>query len=251
MNKTSLKSNPAKRRIFFGTGDENFQIFSVSQNPNDGSIYFSAPNFDDIQWLMPAIGENENPILLSYQASDQGKLSLHGSGVTHVWPFKSQRPNQFSIQGSELKSKTGEMLSVRHLFTIFPSEPSLKPNSPALARQSDWLMTTKQWHPYVIVFWAVPLTNISKVEVGGSFQEEDLEEIPPNGGWGCFNMSSHAIVWLAYRTKHMNKWPLNSQACYNNGYIVPVLIGTDAGKFRLEFHQPSYDLNDNQLSIKF
>ena len=239
-----------KRRIFFGTGEENFQIFSISQNPNDGSIYFSAPEFEDIQWLVPAIGENENPVLLSYQASGPGKLSLHGSGVTHVRPFRSQSPNEFSIQGNELKSKTGEMLSVLHLLTIFPSEPSLKPNSPALARKTGWLMTTKQWHPYVVIFWAVPIAAISKVEVGGSFQVEDLEEVPPNGGWGCFNMSLHTIVWFAYRTKHMNKWPLNSQASYNNGYTVPVLIGTDVGKFRLEYRQPNYELNDTQLSIK-
>ena len=239
----------SQSRIFFGTGESTFQIFSVSQNANDGSIYFSAPKFEDMTWLVPAVAQNQQPVLLSYQAAGPGKLSLHGSGVTHVRPYESPRPNEFSIRGNVLRAATGDMLGVRHLLTVFLSEPSHNPNSPAMARKSDYVMLTKQWHPYVIAFWAVPAARSVTVNVRGSFHADDLEEIPPNGGWGAFTLALHAIIWFAYRTKHMDRWPRNTQACYSDGHTVPLLIGTGAGAFRLEYRQPTYALTDDRLEI--
>jgi hypothetical protein len=110
-------------------------------------------------------------------------------------------------------------------------------------------MTTKKWHPYVIVFWAVPLIRSYAITVDGSFHVDDLEEVPPNAGWGAFNLSTHAIVWFAYRTKHMERWPKNSQACYSDGHAVPLFIGTGEGQFRLEYRRPSYQLEGDQLKI--
>jgi len=157
--------------------------------------------------------------------------------------------NEFAVRGNMLRSQDGKVLSVRHLLTVFPSEPWQKPNSPAGARKTDELMTTKQWHPYVLIFWAVPLTRSFTVQVTSSFHVDDLEEVPPNGGWGGFSLATHAVVWFAYRTKHMNRWPRNSQACYSDGHAVPVFVGTGSGEFRLEYRQPSYTLNEDQLSI--
>jgi len=235
------------RRIFFGNGAGNFQVFSISQNPNDGSIYFSAPNFEEIEWIVPAIVEDQKPVLLRYQAAAQGKLSLHGSGVTHVRPYESPQQNVFSIRGNVLRSS--DTLGVRHLVTIFLSEPRHKPNSQALARRSDYVMNTKQWHPYVLILWAAPASRPITVTVRGSFHEDELEEVPPNGGWGAFTMALHSIVWFAYRTKHMERWPRNAQACYSDGHTVPVFIGTGPGEFRLEYRKPQYGMVDNQISI--
>ncbi|HET7716402.1 MAG TPA: hypothetical protein VFK86_12325 [Bauldia sp.] len=235
-------------RLFFGDGRENFQLFSLDQRP-DASIYFAAPLFQEIQWHLPGVGPDQNPILITYQVNQPGKLSIHGSGIVHAKPFGVAGSNDFAIRGSMLRSTDGTVLSVRHLLTIFPSEPKHRPNSPAGARKTDGVMTTKQWHPYVIVFWAVPLTRSFTVKVSGAFHADDLEEVPPNGGWGAFNLSMHVIVWFAYRTKHMSRWPHNSQACYSDGHAVPLFIGTGPGQFRLEYRRPEYRLDGDQLSI--
>lgn len=235
-------------RIFFGTETEYFQLFSVAQK-SDGSIYFSAPMFQNIEWRVPVISPDRQLVLASYQVSEQGKLSVHGSGVAHVKAHDAAGSSDFSIRGNTLKSKDGEILSVRHLLTIFPSEPTHKPNSPPGARRTDGIMTTKQWHPYVIVFWAVPLARSLTVTVNWSFQTDELEEVPPNAGWGAFSLATHALVWFAYRTKHMQRWPKKSQACYGDGYVVPLLVGTALGQFRLEYHQPRYSLIEDRLTI--
>lgn len=237
------------RRLFFGTESESFQIFSISQNSNDGSIYFSAPKFEEIIWIVPAVIGDQGPVLLTYQASGQGKLSLHGSGVTHVKPYDSSRPNEFSIRGNVLRSLEGNTLSVRHLVTIFLSEPKHKPNSPPGARRSDGVITTKHWHPYVLVLWAVPAAKPMTVSVSHAFHEDDLEEVPPNAGWGAFTMALHSIVWFAYRTKYMERWPRNTHACYSDGHTVPLIFGTGPGQFRLEYRRPNYTLTDDRLSI--
>lgn len=238
------------RRIFFSSGAESFQIFSITQNRQDGSIYFAAPGFEEIVWIVPALGADQQPVLLSFQTEGDGKLSLHGSGVTHVRPYEKSGANGFSIRGNELRSRDGDRLGARHLMTIFLSEPKHRPNSPAGARKSDGVMTTSKWHPFVVIFWAVPGGRPLTVNVQGSFDVDDLEEVPPNGGWGVFSMVHHSIVFFAYRTKHMERWPLNSQAFYSDGYTVPMVIGTGAGQFRIEYREPKYTLSDDTLSIQ-
>ena len=238
------------RRIFIGTDTDSFQIFSITQNRQDGSIYFAAPGFEDIVWIVPAVGVDQKPVILSYQSGGDGKLSLHGSGVTHVRPYDRSGVNGFSIRGNELRSRDGDRLGARHLLTIFPSEPKHRPNSPAGARQSDGVLTTKHWHPYVIIFWAVPASRPFTVNVQCSFQVDDLEEVPPNSGWGGFSMIHHSIVFFAYRTKHMERWPLNSQAFYSDGHTVPMVVGTGVGQFRIEYRVPKYDFSSDTLSIQ-
>lgn len=237
-----------KRRIFFGAGTDNFHVFSITQNKNEGSIYFSAPVFNDIEWRAPMRNADQQLELLSYQAAGQDKLSFHASGVTHL-PLESSRPVEFRVPGNKLSSDGGKNLGIRHLLTIFLSEPKHRPASPALARKSDGVMTTAQWHPYILVFWAVPATNLSTIIINCSFRVDDLEEVPPSAGWGAFPMQQHAIVWFAYRTKHMDRWPLQSQACYSDGHTVPLFICTDVGQFRLEYRQPTYTLADSHLTI--
>jgi hypothetical protein len=238
----------AKMRLFFGNDREQFQLFSIGQNA-DAGIYFSAPLFQDIEWRLPAVGPEQKPMLISYQVTEPGKLSIHRSGIVHAKPFGTAGSNDFAVRGNILSSVDGTTLSVRHLLTIFPSEPRHKPNSPAGARKTDGVMTTKQWHPFVLIFWAVPLTRSYTVSVNGSFHVDDLEEVPPNGGWGAFNLSTHAVVWFAYRTKHMDRWPQNSQACYSDGHDVPMFIGTGPKEFRLELRRPTYKLEEDKLSI--
>ena len=249
MSEVAANPSTARTRLFLGNGLEYFQLFSIAQNAADASIYFSAPLFEDIQWQVPAIGPDQKPVLISYQVSEPGKLSIHGSGIVHAKGFGTAGSNEFAVRGNILRSLDGNVLSVRHLLTIFPAEPRHKPNSPAGARKTDGLMTTKQWHPYVLVFWAVPRTRSFTVNINGSFHVDDLEEVPPNAGWGALSLSMHSLVWFAYRTRHMGRWPKNSQACYSDGHTVPLFIGTGSGQFRLEYRQPNYRLEGDQLSI--
>ena len=238
-----------KRRIFLGADGEFFQILSVSQNPNDASIYFSAPHFETIDWLIPSHSVDQNPILLSYKSDGPGKLSLHGSGITRAGPHQAISPHEFAIRGNALTSGDGNSLGLRHLLTVLLPEPTQKPSSPATARKSDYVLTTKELHPYVIIFWAVPAVRPLTVNIIGSFQADELQEVPPNGGFGVFNLLLHAVVWFAYRTKHMDDWPLSAQACYFDGFMVPVLIGTGKASARLELRHPSISLRDSALTV--
>ena len=235
------------RRLFFGTTSEYFQIFTITQN-HDSSIYFSAPQFKDITWHVPSLNENNELILSNYNVTQDGKLSIHASGLVHAKPHGVSGSTPFAIDGNTLKSKGFGTLNVRHLLSIFLSEPKHKPNSPAGARESDALMTTQEWHPYVLIFWAVPLM-VKTISITTSFHDYELEEVPPLGSWGGFAFTSHGIIWFAYRTKYMSQWPKTPQACYNNGYTVPVFIGVEVGKCRIEYRQPNYTLNGNALEI--
>lgn len=245
MRKDTAKS----RRIFFSDNTKVNQLCTVTQNPSDSSIYFSSPNFEEINWLSISLSSNLEPVILSFSADAQGKLSLHGSGVTHVRPHNSYGKNEFTIAGAVLKDPKNETLGVRHLVTLFISEPNHSPVSPVNARKTDYTISTEVAQPYVLVFWAVPLRSVTEIKINYSFHIDDLDDGPPKAGWGGFSLLDHGVIWLAYRTKHMNLWPKNTQACYLDGALVPMFIGSGVGTYRLEIKRPRYSLNGNELEI--
>jgi hypothetical protein len=251
MSNDTDSSSASSRRLFFEVGGEHYQIFTVSQSASDASIYFSAPKFGDIVWLVPAFDAESIPVLLSFQVNDSGKLSLHGSGVAHVKPHGGNDSNSFIVRGNSLKNRDTKTLGMRHLATFFISKPEQRPRSPALARVSDYIFrSSATMHPFVIIFWALPSAGQFNITIGSSFHEDDLEEYPPNCGWGAFNMLSHSIIWFAYRTKHMDRWPENMQACYTDGYTIPLLIGTGTGALRMELREPVYSSSPGSVHIK-
>ncbi len=77
-----------------------------------------------------------------------------------------------------------------------------------------------------------------------------MDSIPPKGGWGNMALKYHDVFWFVYRTKHMEKWPKKHQVIYNDGFVVPFLIGNDTSKLKLELRIPKYTMRDNHLSIK-
>lgn len=248
-NAMNKPSTPNSRRAFFNVNGENRQIFTISQNKNDASIYFSAPNFADINWLVPFVKNSDTPILLSENLGADGKLSLHGSGVSHIRPFDATGRFEFSISGLPLKNQESGDLSVRHLVTFYLPEPK-SPGQQISARKSDLVFSSKEHHPWVMVFWAHPSFSVSAVEIVFKFKIEELAEFPPHSGWGAFTLALHTVVWLIYRTKHMDDWPLSGQACYLDGYVVPLLVGTGKGKFRLDLQRPNYSLSGTRLKIE-
>jgi len=241
------KSSVAKScRLFFTVGTKHYQLFTFSQNRKDGSIYFSAPNFGEINWLIPLNGDL-TPVLLAYKVGDQGKLSLHGTGVAHTSPHSAMGQNKFRVPGHELKAQQGQSLGVRHLVTVLISEPSHLPPSPAFNRRNDGAFHSKELHPYVIVFWAVPVVSGLSINLNGSFAVDDLEEVPPHAGWNMFRLPLHYVLWFAYRTKYMNRWPSEMQACYCDGYFVPMIIGAGEEGVRLELRRPNYRFLGSKL----
>lgn len=244
-----MQDTTKSRRIFFSDSAKVAQLCTITQNHGDSSIYFSSPNFENINWLAIKLASNLEPILLNFSADAQGKLSLHGSGVTHVRPHNSYGTNEFTISGAPLKDSNGETLGVRHLVTLFISEPKHLPASPVNARKTDYTISTNIAQPYILVFWAVPLQSIATIKINFPFHVDDIEGVFADVGWGGFSLLSHGIIWLAYRTKHMSIWPKNSQACYLDGSLVPMFIGTGVGTFRLEVKQPKYLLTGNELEI--
>ena len=80
---------------------------------------------------------------------------------------------------------------------------------------------------------------------------DDMVHIPNDVlGLHRFGLRYHDVFWFAYRTKHMPKWPKQSQICYHDGYTFPVFIGTGIGIYRLEFRQPKYSLIGNEFTIE-
>ncbi|MEK7467016.1 MAG: hypothetical protein AAB074_06325 [Planctomycetota bacterium] len=237
------------RRIFVTDGASHFQVCSLTQNKNDGSIYLSAPDFASVQWWLPAVGSDGKPALREVKSPWDGKLSLHGSGQTHVRPFSGEGDARLVVQGRALKDERNQTLGVRHMCTIMWSKPTHLPTSPAFSRASDYSVSIKSLAPYVFVFWAIPATKKLQVTVNFGFHVDDLTGLPPEGGFGGFGLALHAVVWFAYRTKHMERWPAGPLVSYFDGYFVPVFIGTSVGNARLELRKPEFTLDESKLLI--
>lgn len=233
------------RRIFFTAGVEHFQMLSLSQRP-DGSIYISGPDLAESRWMEIVAGNP--PTMRIVALPEVGKLSVHGSGVAHV-----RRANggetELRLAGNYLSNEPGQTLGLRHLVTVLPTQPTHLPASAANARLSDCSILAQELKPYVLVFWAVPATRRLTVNVTASFHVDDLESVPPESGFGGFALRTHWVVWFAYRTKHMQRWPTHSHLCFHDGFHTPILIGTGEGACRLELRRPKYSLDGDQLRI--
>lgn len=237
------------RRFFMTADGDHYQLLSFSQNRNDGSIYVSSPAFGTVKWLtLVAPSPGAPPVLAISDVPDSGKLSLHGSGLSHVRSSNRAVPT-IAVQGNYLKNDSSQTLGVRHLFTILPTEPSHLPASPAFNRASDYGIRAERLLPYVVVFWAVPAVKKLSVKVTASFHVDDLESVPPESGWGSFGLALHAVVWFAYRTRHLLRWPQATHISFHDGFLVPMLIGTAEGACRVEYRPPNYQLSYTSLRI--
>lgn len=239
----------SKRRIFIDKERDYFQLFSFSQH-EDGSIYSSMPEFGNVRWMSIVKKDDQVGLAIVDPLEEDGKLSIHGTGMATYRAHSDSKGHQLIVKGNFLLSKESNKLGVRHLFTSFFQEPKHLPvSSPALNRESDYLLKSdKVLKPFVMTFFAVPSRKMS-VEVNASFHVDDLESVPPETGWGGFNLRFHTIVWFYYRTKHMDAWPANTHVCYYDGFEVPFFIGTGRGSSRLEIRHPVYTLSDANLTI--
>lgn len=234
-----------KRRLFIHDGENYYQILSFTQSKTDASIYVSSPDFSEIKWLSASISNGALQINVTDSPGD-GKLSLHGSGMTKITP----NIHELVVHGNYLLDAHKQALGVRHLFTIQLSKPSFTPKSPALNRDSDFIISTKKLAPIAMIFFAIPRVSNLIVNFRVGFNIDDLDSIPPEGGGGSFELLMHNIFWYAYRTKHMDEWAPNPHICYYDGNIVPVMVGTGNRIMRLEFRNPEYKITNTELFIE-
>lgn len=238
-----------KRRIFINKGEERYQIFSFKQE-NDGSIYCASPDFSNAKWISY---ENtpSGSFIRTTEAIGDGKISLHGRGITAIRNNNNPKDHKLIIKGNKLLNKERTEVGARHLFTAFLKEPDYLPkNSPALNRQSDYSMQyNNELRPFVLVFYAIPQQGIS-VDFQFSLQIDEMDNVPDDFlGMHGFGLKYHDVIWFAYRTKNMDKWPKYTHFSYQDGYSVPIFVGTGPQEFRLEFRQPKYILDGKVLTI--
>lgn len=237
-------------RVFIKDLDAStWQLFSLSQNKNDGSIYLGSPEFTAFEWLTFKVENNELKPFKIVQNSD-GHLSVHASGQTRI--TSSGYNEKLIINGHHLLKKVEKDISLRHLFTMFPRKPDKNPGSIAGARKSDVIInTSKKIRPFVIVAYALPRVGL-KVNFQASFCIDDLEpeDIPGILGVITFPLILHDVFMIVYRTKFMDKWPKKHMVQYTDGVVVPMFFGESGRKIRVEFKIPEFSLQNNELGIK-
>lgn len=133
MTESPPQPNTDSRRLFLTTGTEYFQILSFSQRP-DGSIYISAPNLATSKWMELVAGDP--PQLWISDIPSAGKLSVHGSGVAHV-RASAGGDAELRLAGNYLRSEDNQALGLRHLITVFSTQPTHLPVSAANSRLAD------------------------------------------------------------------------------------------------------------------
>lgn len=243
-------NQPSQRRIFIKKDNKYFQLFSFSQG-KDGSIYCSSPDFQETKWVTYII-KRDGPKLVIADSPGPGKLSIHGTGMTKIRAHDKPVGHTLIIKGNYLLNLEKNQIGIRHLFTAFLRQLKYLPNTPAFSRKSDYSIIGGTIKPFVIIFYAVPQHKEGmKVQFSINFQIDEMENIPNDVlGMNGFGLRYHDVFWFAYRTKNMDKWPKHTYICYDNGYTFPIFIGTGIGSFRLEFRQPEYILNENELWIQ-
>ncbi|MBI3174400.1 MAG: hypothetical protein HYZ25_11810 [Chloroflexi bacterium] len=247
----------SSRRIFLLANGNYYKLFSINQNFNDGSIYVSFRNFPNIKWIGAAENNNELIIQLMDSVQDQGKLSIHASGQTGFKAHSTQGEHKLLIRGNYLLNRKDSKAGMRHLLTIFMDEPECIPISTLVTRKSDFFLNNdKPLKPFCMVLFAIPsVLGIKHINLQGSFQIDDLETIPPEGGFGDIALRHHTVIWFAYRTKFMDKWPAQSIVSYTDGYLVPMFVGKstsdDTSEFQYELKKPSYEFSEGNVNITF
>jgi hypothetical protein len=243
------EKTPFSRRIFIRAKDRTCQIFTFTQN-RDGSIYCSFPDFADAKWL--SIQATDDGLhLIGTKAIGSGKASFHGSGMVAVRSNSDPKGHRLVFKGNHLLDKKKGTAGMRHLFTIFMKEPTHYPEtSPLFNRNSDCCMeANEELRPLVLVFFAVPQKGIVvKFEFG--IHERDLVNFPEDIlGLSKFGLRYHDVIWFAYRTRYMEKWPKEAHICYLDGHTFPIFVGAGPGVLRLEYRRPQYSLSNHELSI--
>lgn len=240
--------NNEQSRIFLeDVSGTPWQLFTLSQNKRDGSIYLGSPDFGDYEWLSLNFQDGK-PTPIKIQQDQNGHISFHGLGQTHVRTEDNSK--KLVISGHYLLKPSSQEISLKHLFTVMPSQPDHVPYSPALARKSDQLIkSSKPIRPFIAVAFALPRKGL-KLNFQPSMHVDEMEEIPGSFlGWHIFPLIHHDIFVFFYYTKHMGSWPKRNMLQYADGVLVPIFKGRTNRMIQVDFILPQYKLTGDQLTI--
>jgi hypothetical protein len=242
-------ANTVSSRVFINSDDTYYQIYSFTQS-DDGSIYCGSQDFSSAKWIGIDTNRSNIDIKLADNIGD-GKISIHGTGMAAIRPHLDPQGHQIIIKGNKLLNPDRNEIGIRHLFTTFIKEPSyIPPNSPVFNRHSDSILkSSEDLKPLVFIFFAVPQQNLT-VNFQMSIDMDLLNNIPGDFlGLGNISLKYHAVIWFAYRTNHMDKWPKYSHYIYSDGYMFPLFIGIEPGRFAVDIRMPTYQIFQNILTI--
>jgi hypothetical protein len=211
-------------------------ICDFEQN-SDGSIYIKFPEFEFSKWIGP---DSTSRQLIPYDSPGKGKLSIHGSGISHVKTFDNNSKAEFQVLGSPLLSKDGKTAGIRHLATIFPKEPVIETVESTLFKPDNI-------KPMVFVFFAVPFGL--DISFQGSFSMDEYEPIPPIIGVGNQALRMHNIFWFSYSSKYMDNWPLATHVHFSDGFVCPLFVGVATYQIRIDIRNPQYSINGKSVQI--
>ena len=243
-----ILSNPNRCRLFITDNNADyFQLFSFSQSEKDGSIYISWPDIENTTWLKP----DNNGGLINLQGSPgRGKISFHGSGRVHYKLHEIDGNSYLPLNGNILYRKEQNRIGARHLLTAFTKKPEYIPESRAFNRKYDQALKTDKLKPAILVFFAIP-QQAKSIGVNFGLHVDEMENIPNDFlGFGFFPLRLHNVLWIAYRTKHLNNWPKYNYASYSDGYKVPLFIGKENHSIQYEYINPIYKLQGNDFSVE-
>ncbi|NNV53871.1 hypothetical protein [Limnovirga soli] len=237
-------------RVFI---NKRFHLFTFTQE-KDGSIYISWPDFENTRWFL--IKESQAEIVaIEATSPGEGKFTVHGSGQAGFREHTGRYDKTILFHGNQLVNSDQNSFGIRHLFTIQLPEPSfIPPNSPYLNRKTDYSILASHVVPSILIFFAIPKQNFD-FEASFSLHEDFIpwsEDNQPTHylGTHLFELSTHVVLWIAYRTTNMF-WPAHPVVHYNNGYKIPFIIGKGNKEYTAELRAPEYELSGNKISINF
>lgn len=236
-----------ERRLLIGHGDLNHVAFKFKQARSDASIYVACPSFAKVRWISLLVDHGQVRIA-SLQAKVDGHMSIHGSGIVSIRSNADPKDRHLLIPGSFLLDAPRNTVGGRHLFSALMAEPREHPVSP---RRSDYVISSsKPPSPWALMFFAIPRANgLKKVEIQAQFDIDDLDSIPPEGGFGAMDLVRHDVVWYAYRTKYMQDWPGDPHISYLDGFHVPAFAGRSDEGYRFVVITPTYEILQGMLRI--
>jgi hypothetical protein len=243
--------NTVNRRIFFGSEELCFKLFSFKQT-SKGDIYVSMPDFCNTDWLSIKETNGVSETVIHEGLLDDGKLSIHNIGIAHYRSNSNPKDHRFQIFGQHLYNESIEKkLGIRHLLSAFPQEPTFIPrDSPYKNRNNDYLIVD-ELKPVFIIFYAIPISVDTTFKVGYDIDEDDLVDKSLIFNYGSFSLLYHNVLWICYRTKYLETWPGKSYLSYTDGIRLPFFVGIGPSLCRLEMRIPELSIADKVVSIHF
>lgn len=240
-----------KSRIFvsFPGKADPFQILSIEQD-NKGDIYCFVPKAYKHQFhgINVDMKNNEGTVLRTKATEGNFHLSVHRDGNLHV---KKEKTGEYSpvLSGNKLADLSKNVLSVRHIFTVFVAKPEFLPEQKAGARAYDCIINAKNDTPFCLIFFAIP-KGVPNINLEFSFHMDDINMVPPDAGIITSELKHHVLMMLAYKTKFMEKWPDETIVQYGDGYFTPFIFEVVGKIIRTELRKPLYKFDsDKTLTI--